>query len=68
MPSKSFIFTLILNCTSIKYITVKDDLSKSFALKLVKVINYLLKHFFGVFPPLDYLRLCKITDKIVLFL
>lgn len=51
MPSESFIFTLILNCTSIKYITVKDDLSKSFALKLVKVINYLLKHFFGFFPP-----------------
>lgn len=52
MPSKSFNFVLILNFISIKCITVEGELSKSFSLKLVKVINYLLNHFFQIFSPL----------------
>lgn len=47
-----FNFILILNCVSIKRITIEDELSKSFALQLVKVINFLLSRFLDFSPLL----------------
>lgn len=44
MSSQSFHFIIhLLNCGSIKCITVEDELSKSFSLKLVKVLAALAR-------------------------
>lgn len=55
------LLTLILNCVSIKYITVRNDLSQVICIK-TGLSYYLFKIPFGLFFPYVYLWLCKITD------